>query len=127
LEGDYDTTDATSPRKDFAFKQWRNPTKTFDSSENSQELFNLSEVGVHHKQAIDKPITSRGEEIFESEAGSTLKSQESPITNPDPESSSSSESESESDQEKFRDPKGLKPTSAASHGKKAKLKGQKNS
>ena len=49
----------------------------------------------------------------------------SPITNTDPESLSTSESESESDQEKFRDPKSLKPISAASHRKEAKLKGQK--
>ena len=61
------------PPEDMAFKQWRHPKKTLNSSISSQEPFNSPEQRIQQEEPSSKPSTSRGEEIFEGQAGSTSK------------------------------------------------------
>ncbi|XP_065557781.1 uncharacterized protein LOC136025724 [Artemia franciscana] len=113
--------------EDMDFKQWRHPKKTFESSQSSQESFNSPEPRNQQDESISKPSTSRGEEIYESQAGSTPKSQTSTSREPDTisTSTSSSDTDSESDANKFKDSEGIRPHSATAQAKKAQLKGQK--
>ena len=76
---------------------------------------------------INRPSTSKGEEIFEGQAESTLRSQisSSKSLNTKSSNTSSSETDSESDQEELKDSERWKPQSAAALAKEAKLKGQK--
>ena len=48
------------PPEDMAFKQWRHPKKTFESSQSSQESFNSPEQRNQQDESISKPSTSRG-------------------------------------------------------------------
>ena len=111
----------------MAFKQWRHPKKTFESSQSSQESFNSPEPRNQQDESIRKPSTSRGEEIYEAQAGSTPKSQASTSREPDNKSTttSSSDTESESGADKLKDVEGIRPHSATAHAKRAQLKGQK--
>ena len=78
------------PPKDMAFKQWRHPKKTFESSQSSQESFNSPEPRNQQDESISKPSTSRGEGIYESQAGSVPKSQTSSSKEPGNTSTSTS-------------------------------------
>ena len=70
------------PPEDMAFKQWRHPKKTFESSQSSTESFNSPEPRNQQDESISKPSTSRGEEIYEGLAGLTPKSQASTSREP---------------------------------------------
>ena len=61
------------PPEDMAFKQWRNPAKTIDSSQSSQESFKSPELKTQGENLENKPSTSRGVEIYEGRAGDTSK------------------------------------------------------
>ena len=115
------------PPEDMAFKQWRHPKKTFESSQSSQESFNSPEPRNQQDESISKPSTQRGEEIYEGQAGSTPKSQTSFSKEPDTKSTStsSSDTDSESEADKFKDSEGRRPHSATAQAKKAQLKGKK--
>ena len=115
------------PPEDMAFKQWRHPKKTFESSQSSQESFNSPEPRNQQDESISKPSTSRGEEIYEGQAGSTPKSQTSTSREPDTKSTttSSSDTESESGANKLKDVEGIRPKSTTAQAKKAQIKGKK--
>ena len=115
------------PPEDMAFKQWRHPKKTFESSQSSQESFNSPEPRDQQDESISKPSTSRGEEIYEGQAGSTPRSQTSTSREPDTKSTftSSSDTESESGANEPKDVEGTRPQSATAQAKKAQIKGQK--
>ena len=116
------------PPEDMAFKQWRHPKKTFESSQSSQESFNSPEPRNQQDESISRPSTSRGEEIYEAQAGSTPKSQTSSSSKEPGDKStntSSSDTDSESDADEFRESKEIRPPSAAAQAKKAQLKGQR--
>ena len=115
------------PPEDMALQQWRHPKKTFESSQSSQESFNSPEPRNQQDESISKPSTSGGEEIYEAQAGSTLKSQAftSRESNTKSTTTSSSDTESESGADKLKDVKGIRPHSATAHAKRAQLKGQK--
>ena len=56
------------PPEDMAFKQWRHPKKTLDSSISFQESFNSPEQRIQQEEPSSKPSTSR-EEILKVKQG----------------------------------------------------------
>ena len=91
----------------MAFEQWRHPKKTFDTSQSSQESLNSPKSINQQEESINRPNTSRGEEIFEEQAGSTPKSQMSSSKDSKTKSSGtcSLETDCKSDQEEPKDSK----------------------
>jgi hypothetical protein len=110
----------------MAFKQWRNPAKTFDSSQSSQESFKSPELKTQSEDLENKTSTSRGVEIYEGRAGDYSKTQSvtSKSSNAESSETSSEESDGESDHMVVKEIGKAKPTSVAAHAKEAKLKGQ---
>ena len=99
------------PPEDMAFKQWRHPKISIDYSPSSQESFIPPEPKNKQEESISKPSTSRGEDIFKGQAGSTPKSQISSSKELDTKSTSisSSETDSDSDAKQLKDTERTRP------------------